>query len=211
MKKKLKWLLLIFCTGTLFSIWVANYQVERRTDGLVFSNTENIHYNRVGLLLGTSKLLRGGTSNQYFQHRITAAMELYRSGKITYLIISGDNSRKEYNEPQDMKEELVKNGIPARNIFLDYAGFSTYESVVRIREIFGQTRFTVISQEFHTRRAVFIANELGMDATGYNASDVKAYSGLKTRIREKFARVKVFLDLWFESDPTFLGEKIEVK
>jgi len=126
------------------------------------------------------------------------------------LVISGDNGRKGYNEPQDMKEALVGRGVPAEAIYLDYAGFRTYDSVVRMEKIFGQESFTVISQEFHNRRAVYIAQALGLDAVGYNAADVAAYAGMKTRLREKLARVRMFMDLWTGKTPKFLGEPVEI-
>jgi SanA protein len=109
-----------------------------------------------------------------------------------------------------MKAELVKLGVPAEKIYLDYAGFRTYDSVYRLRDIFGQSSFTVISQEFHNRRAIYIAQELGLQAVGFNANDVDAYNGFKTQLREKFARVKVFIDLLMNKKPKFLGEKIKI-
>lgn len=118
---------------------------------MTYSNTESIPYNKVGLLLGTSKYLKSGRLNLYFEYRILATETLYKSGKIEYVVIIGDNSIKEYNEPQDVKEELIKNGIPENKIFLNFAGFRTFDSVYRMKEIFGQSNFTVISQKFHTQ------------------------------------------------------------
>ena len=122
-------------------------------------------------------------------------------------MISGDNSRTDYNEPQDMKNELVRLGTPAERIYLDYAGFRTYDSVIRLSAIFGQEHFTVISQEFHNQRAVYIAKTLGLDVVGFNAAPV---DGINIRIREKFARVKVFLDFLIDKKPKFLGERISI-
>jgi len=209
--KSLKWGLLISIVMIVFLTWLANYLVEKGTDSLVFTNTDEIPSNRVGLLLGTSRDIRPGMPNKYFDNRIDAAFSLLNSGKIQRLVISGDNSRKNYNEPQDMKNALVAKGIAPHLIYLDYAGFSTYESIIRMNKIFSQTKFTVISQEFHNRRAVFIAKKLNLDAIGYNAADVHSYGGFKTKLREKLARVKVFIDIWFESKPTFLGEKVLVE
>ena len=110
-----------------------------------------------------------------------------------------------------MKEELLKNGIPENRIFLDYAGFRTYDSVIRMSKIFGQNSFTVISQEFHNRRAIYIARHFGLNVTGFNAKDVDIYNGFKTKLREKFARVKVFIDILTNKQPKFLGEQIEIK
>lgn len=110
-----------------------------------------------------------------------------------------------------MKTGVIKEGIPENRIYLDFAGFRIYDSVFRIKEIFGQDKFTIISQKFHNQRAVYIANALNLNAIGFNASAVNTYKGFKTKIREKFARVKVFIDLVFDKKPMFLGEKIEIK
>lgn len=192
-------------------IVAANYVVEYNTEEFVYKDLTAIPYNKAGLLLGTSKTLKSGLLNQYFLNRIGAAIALFESGKIDVIVISGDNSTEGYNEPEDMKTELLKRGIPENKIHLDYAGFRTLDSVIRMGQTFGQTRFTVISQDFHNRRAIYIAHAKGFEAVGYNAKDVDAYSGFKTQVREKLARVKVFLDLFTNKDPKFLGEKVVIE
>ena len=149
--------------------------------------------------------------NLYFKYRIDATVSLFKSGKINFVLISGDNSSADYNEPEDMKQELMKRGIPAEKIVLDFAGFRTFDSVYRANEIFGQASFTIISQEFHNQRALYIANSLDLNAVAFNAKDVTDYNGFKTKIREKFARVKVLLDILFNKKPKFLGEKINIE
>lgn len=211
LKSKLKWILLTCVLLTIAVLWFANYKIEKSTDALVYTDVQKIPHNKVGLLLGTSKLLKSGAPNQYFTYRITAAVELFKSGKIDYIVISGDNSSKEYNEPMDMKNDLMAQGIPEGRIFLDYAGFRTLDSVVRISEIFGQESFTIISQDFHNRRAIFIARQKNLKAIGFNAKDVNAYYGFKTKAREKLARVKVFVDLITQKEPKYLGKKIMIK
>ena len=192
-------------------IVAANYVVEYNTEEFVYKDLTAIPYNKAGLLLGTSKTLKSGLPNQYFLNRIGAAIALFESGKIDVIVISGDNSTEGYNEPEDMKTELLKRGIPENKIHLDYAGFRTLDSVIRMGQIFGQTRFTVISQDFHNRRAIYIAHAKGFEGVGYNAKDVDAYSGFKTQVREKLARVKVFLDLFTNKDPKFLREKVVIE
>ena len=177
---------------------IANYTVEHKTDTLIYKDASTILCNKTGLLLGTSKTLRSGAPNQYFQNRIQAAVALFKAGKIETVVISGDNSSEGYNEPEDMN-------------YLDYAGFRTLDSVVRMEKIFGQHRFTVISQDFHNRRAIYIAQAKGLQAIGYNAQDVDAYSGFKTQLREKFARVKLFMDLYTNKSPKFLGDPVIIK
>ncbi len=198
---------------TLFAAVVGslNYLINDSTKSLLYSDTTLVPFNKTGVLLGTSKYVKRGRINEFWQNRIEAASALYKSGKIKYLIISGDNSKAYYDEPTEMKKELVKSGIPDSVIFRDYAGFRTFDSMIRAYKIFGQTSFTVISQEFHNQRAVFIARHYGINAIGYNAKDVSAYYAFKTKVRELLARVKLYLDLMFDKQPKFLGEKIEIK
>lgn len=209
--KKIKWFLLLGLILIFLVTWIANRRIEKVTKDLVYKDVNSIPKNKVGLLLGTSKYLRSGELNQYFENRIQATVDLYNAKKIEFIVISGDNRKLSYNEPQDMKRELLLRGIPEERIFLDYAGFRTYDSVIRMNKIFGQNNFTIISQDFQNRRAIFIAMKMNLQAIGYNATDVDVYNGFKTNIREKFARVKVFLDLMIHKEPKFLGESIEIK
>ena len=138
-----------------------------------------------------------------------ATQKLYKAGKIDYVLISGDHGRKEYNEPQMFKDDLVELGIPASKIYLDYAGFRTLDSVVRCKEIFGQSEITIISQKFHNERALFIAQQKGINAVAYNARSVGNRYGWKVQVREVLARANMMLDLFlFNKQPRFLGEKI---
>ena len=161
-------------------------------------------------MLGTGKFLNNGYENPYYTYRIRAANELLKSGKIKYLIISGDNSQKNYNEPEMMKQDLIKLGIDSTKLYLDFAGFRTFDSIIRAKEIFGQDSITIISQAWHNERAIFIAEKEGIAAIGFNAKDVNKRAGLKTQIREKLARVKVYFDYLLNAKPKFLGEKVEI-
>lgn len=196
---------------SLIGIFGADRLVEKTASNKVFNSTKEIPYNKVGLFLGTGKILPNGRINLYYKYRIEAAVELYKAGKIDFIIVSGDNSKKDYDEPSTIKEDLIKNGVPANRVFLDYAGFRTLDSVVRCKDIFGQSSITIISQQFHNERAIYIATQKDIDVVGFNAQDVNVRYGFKTRLREKFARVKMVLDLIFGKKPKFLGEKIEIK
>ncbi|MBC9813931.1 YdcF family protein [Crocinitomicaceae bacterium CZZ-1] len=200
-------LLLLIIGFTVF----CNWKIAGDTKAYVFDRISDVPQQKVGVLLGTSKLLKNGNSNQYFTNRIEAAVQLFEQDKIQYIIVSGDNSSKEYNEPEDMKIALVERGIPENRIILDYAGFRTFDSVIRAKEIFGQTKYVIISQKFHNQRAVYIARKNGIEAYGFNAEDVKNYGGFKTKVREIFARNKVFIDQLIGQKPKFLGEKIEIR
>lgn len=183
--------------------------VEFNTSGLLYKDIDTIPDNKVGLLLGTSKYMVGGGNNPYYKYRIEACVELIKSGKIKFIIVSGDNRKANYNEPAQMRDDLIKLGVKSKCIFLDFAGLRTLDSVVRSREIFGQSSITIISQAFHNKRAIFIANAKGINAIGYNAKDVDVMYGLKVQIREVFARVKLMIDLYIiNKQPKYLGEKI---
>jgi SanA protein len=189
----------------------ANWKIPHDTKHFVFDEVDSIPDQKVALVLGASKNLRGGYPNPYFTYRIQAAKELYDAGKVKAFLMSGENSSVHYNEPQDMREALVALGVPDSIIHLDYAGFRTLDSVVRLNKIFGQDSFIVVSQKFHNERAVFLAQYYGLNAYGYNAKDVRlGRVSYKTVIREKFARVKVFVDLILNKQPKFLGDPINI-
>lgn len=202
---------LFFIILSVFSIFLSNKLIEKNAQGKTYTETKNIPKNRVGLLLGTSKLLRNGNINLYYKYRLNAAIQLFKSNKINFIVISGDNSSKNYDEPTDFKDDLIKAGIPKNKIFLDYAGFRTLDSVVRIKEIFNQNSVTIISQQFHNERAIYLAEHFNIKAIGFNAKDISGKYGLKVRLREYLARVKVFVDILFNVEPKFLGKKIDVK
>jgi SanA protein len=196
-------------TCLLFVI-VANLLVSSNARGKTFDEIQDVPHNRVGLLLGTSREGRSGNLNAYYSFRIDAAFELFEAGKIKYILISGDNGTREYDEPTMMKNDLVARGVPASRIYLDYAGFRTFDSMERALKVFGQKQFTVISQKFHNERAIYLAESFGIEAIGYNAKDVKKNAGFRTRLREYFARAKVFIDLWTGKKSKFLGEPVKI-
>jgi len=194
----------------LLVLW-ANFRVLAVSNNYVTSDFKDLPKVKVGIVPGTIRYLASGYPNLYFSYRIDAAVELYRSGKISHLLISGDNGIKGYNEPLDMKNALMEKGIPESVITLDYAGFDTYDSMIRAKEVFGQTKFIVISQEFQNERAVYIARRFGIEAHGFNAKDVTQYGGIRTKMRETLARVKAFLEVQLGVKPRFLGEKILIE
>lgn len=193
------------------ALFASNYWVSSSTSEKIYADLESVPANDVGLVLGANKRSWGGI-NLYFANRIEAAVSLFKAGKIKHIIVSGDNHRKGYDEPTDMRDALIERGIPDSCITLDYAGFRTLDSMVRCKEVFGQEKVTVISQKFHNERAVFIAERYDIDAIAFNAKDVPSRYSLKTMVREYFARLKAVLDLYvLGTDPKFLGEKVEIK
>ena len=201
---------LLLLTAAILFLFISNNMISA-TANRTFSNTDSIPYHKVGLVLGTSRNLQNGSINPYYKYRVDAAIALFKAGKISYVIVSGDNSTRDYDEPTDFKRDLVKGGIPEERIFLDYAGFRTLDSVVRARAIFGQAAISIISQQFHNERAIFLADHFGIEAVGFNATrDVPSRFGMKVKAREYLARAKVFWDLIFHVQPKFLGEKISI-
>lgn len=204
--------------GSLFSVLgiafalLAHQWVKHSAKGLTYERTAYIPNNDVALLLGTNRLINEQYLNPYFQSRIEAAVQLYEARKVKHILISGDHSRKTYNEPQDMKEALMARGIPESAITLDYAGFRTLDSVVRANKVFQQERFTVISQAFHNQRALFIAKRKGLEVVAYNADLPATHQYSKVRWREYLARAKAVLDLYvLMKKPKFLGDPIAIK
>lgn len=205
-KRWIVWLGLVLLGFILYS----NIRIDKYAKGRLYDTVSSVPHYRTALVLGTSPIGSSGGPNLYFLYRIDATVKLYEAGKIDRILVSGDNHKRGYNEPEEMRKALVDKGIPEEVIFLDYTGFRTLDSVVRAKEVFGQSEFIVISQKFHNERAVFIAKKKGIKAAGFNAADVRASYGLITHVREWGARCKVFIDLLFGKKPHFLGEPIDI-
>ena len=198
-------LVIAFAIGS--NKWVVNSTADR-----IYNSVAEMPANDVGLVLGANPKIRNKYPNPYFNNRIAAAVDLYKNGKVKHLIVSGDNHKHSYNEPEEMQKALMNAGVPESAITLDYAGFRTLDSVVRSKKVFQQEKITILSQKFHNHRAVFIANRYGIDAVAYNAKDTFAGVRNKTNMREFLARCKAVLDLYvLRKQPKFLGDKIEIK
>lgn len=210
-RKRILWFLGIAFVMVAMLTLICNVKVKKSAEGRMYQNTGEIPYRRVGIVLGTTPARSNGNPNLYYQYRMEAAAKLYDAGKISYIIVSGDNRKHEYNEPECMRRSLVALGVPDSVIYSDFAGFRTFDSMVRCKKVFGQDSVTVISQGWHNERAVYIAENVGLDAIAFNATDVpmKPYY-LKSHFRELLAKVKVVLDVAFHKQPKFLGEPVKV-
>ena len=210
---KFKPYLLIFAVIALFTIVIitlVNVTITKSGNRYCYNSIDSIPHNHCAIVLGTSKYLANGNRNLYYTNRIKATVALYNCYKIDYIIVSGDNRNRNYNEPITMYNDLVSAGIPGRKIFLDYAGFRTLDSVVRGKEVFGQEKYTIVSQSFHNQRAIYIARRKGIEAIGFNAEDHAGEIDFKVKMREIGARVLVMYDMLTEKQPHFLGEKIVI-
>lgn len=209
-KRNLLKLLIAFLAIPLILVFSAYYSIENNAEHKTYVDASAIPHNKVGLVLGTSKFLNDGRINLYFKYRTEATVELYKKGKIDFVLVSGDNSRDSYDEPTDFKNELIKRGIPENKIYLDYAGFRTLDSVVRAKAIFGQDSITLISQEFHNERGIYLAEHYDIAAIGFNAKEPGGKYGFKTQAREYLARTKAVMDVLFGVEPKFLGDPIKI-
>ncbi|MFA0963763.1 vancomycin high temperature exclusion protein [Roseivirga sp. BDSF3-8] len=206
--KKIARISLILLACMLSGVAVANMWVILSTDDQVFHEIDSLPETDVALVLGTSKRLRGGYVNSFFAYRMEAAARLFKEGKVRHFILSGDNNTVYYNEPVDMQKALMDLGVPDSVITLDYAGFRTLDSVVRSKEIFGQNSIIIVTQEFHSYRALFIAEHYDMRAVAYAAEVQPLDKSFKVLAREMLARPKAILDLYFlDISPKFLGKK----
>lgn len=205
--RKFAGLFLLLLTGVMAGAYLL---VEKKTQAAMFT-VETAPPCKVVVVPGCIRFLANGQENLFFRYRIQTALELVKAGKAEYILVSGDNSRKEYDEASDMRDALMERGIPASKITLDYAGFSTLDSVVRAHKVFGQQRFLVVSQAFHAKRAVFIGQSKGLEVFGVAARDVPGRYSTRVLLREVAARVKMGVDLYvLRRSPKFLGEPVSV-
>ena len=211
----MRWMKRIFLTLSFLFISLfifCNLWIVRSTKDSVFSDVNKVPHHRIALVLGTSHKTSKGDPNPYFEKRIETAAELYKKGKIDHLILSGDNRSIYYNEPMAMLKALLKKGVPASAITLDYAGLRTLDSIVRCKEIFGQDKFVIITQPFHSYRALFISQYHDINAIAMVAEEPDFEYSFKVRLREYLARTKAVLDLYvLKTSPRFLGQKEEIK
>ena len=197
---------MIFCLPILFVV-ACNLLILVSTRNAISSDLADVPESDFGLVLGTSNRLSSGRENLHFRYRMNAAAELYNTGKIKHLLVSGANPTKYYNEPKEMKKSLMALGVPGEAITSDYAGRRTLDSMVRAKEIFGLKRCVVVSDPFHVARAVHIARHNDLEAFGYASRQVDLRKGFRSEIREWLARVRAVLDLYvLHTRPEILGE-----
>lgn len=169
------------------------------TKDQMFSSMDELPHNKVGLVLGTSNRNRKGGSNKFFAERMATTAALLKTGKIDQIIVSGDNRTRYYNEPLMMETALIELGVPKEKIVLDTAGFRTIESIKNAEKKFGLTEFTIITQEFHGYRALFISNYYELNTKVMSTKRLPLKDSGNVRLREFFARIKAFADLYLFS------------
>ena len=197
-----KILLVLFAAAAFINIYI-----QYSTKKYIFSDVKEVPETYAGLVLG-SMVFDNGTPSGVVRQRLDKTAELYKAGKIKRILISGDHGQKNYDEVNSMKNYLLKEGI--QDIFLDHAGFDTYSSMVRAKEIFEIDDVIIITQKFHMPRSVYIARKKGMNAYGVVSNPDGMYDTKYNRGRDKISRVKAFFDVMFNRKPKYLGEKIPI-
>ena len=183
--------------GLVLLGWLAERKMERKAAADSTSDIAQAHALTVALVLGTAPIGPEGGPNRYLVYRLDAAAELWKAGKVKYLLVSG-NRDGSYDEPTAMREGLIKRGVPAEAIYRDFAGYRTRDSVLRARDVFGQAEILVVSQRFHVGRALFIAHHEGIHAWGFDARDVDQPYSIVTPLRRYPSALMAYLDMYLK-------------
>jgi SanA protein len=197
----------IFLIAFVIILLTNDLIIARKASSRLYYDVNETPGKLVAIVLGTSKYSNGAI-NLYYEARIKAAVDLFQAGKIHGILVSGDNATLQYDEPTTMQKDLIKSGIPAEYITMDYAGFRTLDSMIRAQKVFGLNEILIISQRFHCERALYISDAIGIEAVGFCAEDVPITQSLRIRTREVFARAMAFIDVNIVNrQPRFLGKR----
>jgi len=207
-KKKMLVSALILLLGFLIFLAI-NFYIPKVSSSKIFEEIDDVPEAQTALILG-AKVYSDGTLSDVLADRTIKGIELYKNGKVSKILVSGDHGRTEYDEVNAIKEYLLSNGVLGDDIFLDHAGFDTYDSLYRAREIFEVESLVIVTQEFHLPRAVYIGNALNIETYGYVADRQSYLADSRNRMRESLARIKAFGNVTFKSKPKFLGDAIPI-
>ncbi len=196
MLKRAFYSLLVLLGLLLLTVLGLDRWMSWKTAPYIYDELQDLPYRQVGVVLGTAKYYRTGVINQYYRYRIQGALNAYNSGKVNYLLLSGDNALQSYNEPMTMRRDLIKGGVDPADIVLDYAGFRTLDSIVRTRKVFDTNDFIIITQRFHCERALFIALHMGIQGPMLRGAVAEGY------VERAAARVR--RPLWRAGGPLYL-------
>lgn len=214
MKKKIKiTLIALACICTLVAIWAisVNVYVKSSTRGRIITPEEAAALDDVDCIIVLGCLVRpNGTPSGMLEDRLVKGISLWKNGISNTLLMSGDHGTDEYDEVNAMRSFAVENGVPVERIFMDHAGFCTYDSMYRLKDVFSAKKVVIVTQEYHLYRALYISQKLGLEAYGVSA-DLHRYYGQTIRdVREFIARNKDFLYCIFKPEPKYLGNSINL-
>lgn len=199
----------IVLATTLLS-WGAQRRLESLAESFVTNDPARLPVMDVALVLGAAPIGPEGGPNRYFEYRLDAAAALWRTEKIRYLLVSGDNRSADYDEPTAMRAGLIARGVPAERIYRDSAGVRTRDSILRAEEVFGQKRLIIVSQHFHLARAIFLARQEGIEAWGFAARDVDRPYSVLTTLRRYPSALRAYYDVWFDTPPRHGGKPVVI-
>ncbi len=208
-KKLALWLFLLILISVIGVVAINAYVKNTVRDRII--TPEDASYLDADCIIVLGAGVRDdGSPSHMLEDRLLRGIEIYSLGASDKMLMSGDHGRAEYDEVNTMKAFAIARGVPSENIFMDHAGFSTYETMYRARDIFGAKKVIVITQEYHLYRALYIANALGLDAYGVSA-DLRTYAGQEYfNLREMIARVKDLFTVIINPEPTYLGDAIPI-
>jgi len=195
--------------GVVLLGWLAERKMERKAAADSTSDIAQVRALKVALVLGTAPIGPEGGPNRYLVYRLDAAAELWKAGKVKYLLVSG-NRDGSYDEPTAMREGLIKRGVPAEAIYRDFAGYRTRDSVLRARDVFGQPEILIVSQRFHVGRALFIAHHEGIHAWGYDARDVDQPYSIVTPLRRYPSALMAYGDMYLKRPASETGPPVAI-
>lgn len=213
MKQRLKKVIIIsavlaaFCAAAVFGL---DFYIKNSVSGRIITAEEAEELSGIDCAVVLGAGVRNGKPTPMLRDRILTGISLYESGAVPKVIMSGDHGSDDYDEVNVMKNFAMDKGIPDEDIFMDHAGFSTYETLYRAKEVFEADKVIIVTQKYHLYRALYIAGKLGIEAYGVPA-DLEDYAGqLKRDAREVLARIKDFATCIIKPEPTYLGDKIPV-
>jgi SanA protein len=197
--------------GGAMLVFAAHWWIQRAAGRYVIGQLALLPHNHVGLVLGTSAYTKGHGHNPHFDNRIAAAANLFHTGLVRQLLLSGNKGAGGYDEPAAMQRSLVARGVPAINLRRDGAGYRTLDSVVRARKVYGLRRVTIVTDRFHCYRAVFLARHFGLQAVAFPSEEVSLDRSKKARLREWLADVQACLDVYvLHTQPKSLDDRSTV-
>jgi SanA protein len=199
--------LVALAVGAMVAAW---WWLDSASEPFAADRTETAQSAEVALVLGAAPFLDDGRPNRFFEHRLDAAANLHRAGKVKFLLVSGDSVHPSYDETTAMKRGLVKRGVPAEAVYRDPAGVRTLDSVLRARDLYGLRRMVIVSQDFHVRRAVWLARQHGVEAYGLDAQGVSPFDALDSWARQFPSALKAVLDIWTGSVARYRGKPVRI-
>lgn len=208
MRKILKYGVIAFVLLILVLLMI-NYYVILFAKGKILVQDEYSSLDDVDCIIVLGAGVRDGRPSPLLEDRLREGIKLYESGLAKKIIVSGDHGRDDYDEVNIMKNYMIENGVPSEDVFMDHAGFSTYDSIYRAKEIFKARKVVIVTQKYHLYRALYIADKLGLEAYGV-ASDDEVNGALYREFREVLARNKDVVKCIFKPQSTYLGEEIPV-